>query len=137
VLYPSEADAREPRESFVETFNDGRGPRRRPKIQEIERHASVWAPHMPADPRLRAAVAHLLGAKYRFTYQTVPGVRAALGLDQDAVKRAHRQLGGTPIEVVYQVQSSPAERVRWALVGVSGWIASGRAEPAARLVLPL
>ncbi len=123
-LYPTEADAGEPRESFVEAFNSGRDPPRRPKIQEIERHASVWAPQMPADPRLRAAVAHLLGAKYRFTYQAVPGVRAALGLDQDAVKRAHRQLGGTPIEVVYQVQSSPAERVGWALAAVSSWVDS-------------
>jgi amino acid permease/DNA-binding transcriptional ArsR family regulator len=123
-IYPIEADAQDREERYLEAFARGREPPRPPTIQQIERHAPDWGAQIPADPRLRAAVAHLLGAKYRFTYQSVPGVRAALGLDRDAVRRAHQQLRGAPLEAVYQVKSSPADRVRWAVAGVGRWVES-------------
>ena len=74
--------------AFLEAFALGRDPPLRPTIQHLERHAPQWAPLVTENPRVRAAVAHLLGQKYDFTYQAVPGIRAALGLDEEAVQQA-------------------------------------------------
>src|SRR5262249_20738929 len=82
-LSPIQAEAQAQDLAFLESFSAGRAPTRPPRIQDIERHAGDWAAQIPSDPRLRAATAHLLGAKYRFSYDAVPGIRAALGLDQD------------------------------------------------------
>ena len=71
--------------AFFEAFALGRDPPLRPTIQDLERYAPQWAPLVPENPSVRAAVAHLLGQKYDFTYQSVPGIRAALGLDEEAV----------------------------------------------------
>ncbi|MBC8492258.1 MAG: hypothetical protein H8D43_00630, partial [Chloroflexi bacterium] len=67
--------------AFLEAFALGRDPPLRPTIQHLERHAPQWAPLVPENPRVQAAVAHMVGQKYTFTYQAVPGIRAALGLD--------------------------------------------------------
>ena len=118
-LYPIEAEAQEQESAFLESFSAGRQPTRPPRIQEIERHAGDWAAQIPSDPRLRAATAHLLGAKYRFSYEAVPGIRAALGLDQDVVKQAHRRLRGGPLEAIYETRTSPIDRARWVLGAVT------------------
>jgi tryptophan/tyrosine permease family protein len=123
-LYPTEAEALEQELAFLESFSAGLQPTRRPRIQDIERHAGDWAPQIPADPRLRAATAHLLGVKYRFGYESVPGIRAALGLDQDAVKRAHQRLRGTPLEAIYEARTTFLDRGRWALGAVTRWVES-------------
>jgi len=123
-LYPIEAETQNEELAFLESFSAGRQPARPPRIQEIERHANHWAPQVPAEPRLRAATAHLLGAKYTFSYGAVPSIRAALGLDQVGVKRAHQQLRGTPLESIYEARTSPLDRARWALGGITRWVES-------------
>src|SRR5215470_7963032 len=123
-LYPIEAEAEEQELAFLESFSAGRAPPRPPRIQDIERHAADWVDQIPTDPRLRAATAHLLGAKYRFSYEAVPGIRAALGLDQEAVKRAHQRLRGAPLEAIYEARTSPLDRTRWALGAVARWVDS-------------
>jgi len=75
--------------AFLEAFSLGREPPLRPTIQDLERYASHWAPLVPDNPQLRAALAHLFGRKYEFTHKAVPSIRAALGLDTDAVQRAY------------------------------------------------
>jgi amino acid permease len=123
-LYPIEAEVQNPELDFLESFSAGLQPARRLRIQDIERHAGDWAPQIPADPRLRAATAHLLGAKYRFGYEAVPGIRAALGLDRDVVKRAHQRLRGAPLETIYEARTTPLDRARWALGAVTRWVES-------------
>src|SRR4029453_15322820 len=63
-----------------------------PPIQDLERHSEQWAPLVAERPQVRAALAHRLGRKYRFTHQDAPGIRRALGLDDPQVRRAYRRL---------------------------------------------
>src|SRR5215467_5704117 len=77
----SEDGSRERDFAFLEAFSVGREPPVKPTIQDLERYAPRWASLVPANPSLRAAVAHLLARKYAFTRRAVPGIRVALGLD--------------------------------------------------------
>src|SRR5262249_8803252 len=82
-------------------------------VRQIEGHARDWADLVPENPQLRAAVAHLLGRKYRFTYAALPQLRAALGLDGDDVREAYHSLFGVPLDEIYAPQMTPSERLRW------------------------
>ena len=100
--------------AFLEAFALGRDPPLHPTIQHLERHAPQWAPLVPENPRVQAAVAHMLGQKYTFTYQAVPGIRAALGLDEEAVQQAYHRLYREPLETIFAPRPTPLDRLRWA-----------------------
>ncbi len=110
--------------AFLEAFALGRDPPLRPTIQDIERYAPQWAPLVPENPRVRAAVAHILGQKYTFTYQAVPGIRAALGLDEEAVQQAYQRLYHEPLETIYAPQVKLVDRLRWAWAALARWLES-------------
>ena len=110
--------------AFLEAFTLGRDPPLRPTIQHLERHAPQWAPLAPENPRVRAAVAHMLGQKYDFTYQAVPGIRAALGLDEEAVQQAYQRLYRKPLETIFKPRATPTDRLRWAFAALTGWLES-------------
>src|SRR5918998_6392132 len=67
--------------AFLDALAAGRAPTRPPRVQDLERYAPAWAALVPPDPRLRLAVAKLLGEKYRLPRGGVPRIAAALGLD--------------------------------------------------------
>lgn len=118
-------EAAEERElAFLEALALGREPPLRPTIQDLERYAPQWAPLVPENPRVQAAVAHLLGQKYDFTYQAVPGIRAALGLDEEAIQEAYQRLYRQPLETIFAIRITPADRLRWAWVALAGWLES-------------
>src|SRR5919106_1526630 len=50
---------------FLEAFSGGREPPVKPGIHDLEQFAPQWASLVPANPPLRAAVANMLGRKYR------------------------------------------------------------------------
>jgi hypothetical protein len=102
--------------AFLEAFSVGRE-RSSPTIR-ISSGAPRWAALAPANPNLRAAVAHLLSRKYAFTRRAVPEIRAALGLDDAAVKRAYRRQHGVELETLYAAQVGLADWLRW------GWARS-------------
>lgn len=82
----------EDRESvFLESLAQGREPLFPISIQDLERYASQWAFLIPDNPGVRAAVAYLLEQKYEFNYQAVPNIRAALGLDKEAVQEHYKR----------------------------------------------
>jgi hypothetical protein len=110
--------------AFLEAFALGREPIVRPTIQDVERHAPGWAYLVPDNPRLQAAVAHRLGQKYKFTSRAVPGIRAALGLDIEAVQQAHQLLYGQPLATIYTPRVTLAGRLRWASAAVGSRISS-------------
>jgi hypothetical protein len=99
---------------FLEAFAVGREPPLHPTIQDLERHAPAWAELVAGTDRVRAALAHRLGEKYRFARADVPRLRAALGLDDPDLAAAHAQLYGVPLEAIYSAPRSPRERWRWA-----------------------
>ncbi len=115
----TEEAARERDLAFFEAFSAGREPPVAPTIRDLERHAPRWAPMVPANPEVRAAVAYLLGRKYVFTRRAVPGIRAALGLDDDAVRRAYRRQHGAGIDTLYAAQLRPVDWLPWAWATLS------------------
>jgi hypothetical protein len=120
----SEEAAQERDLAFLEAFALGREPPLRPTIQDLERYAAQWAFLVPDNPRVRAALAHLLSQKYRFSYQAVPGLRAALGLDEEAVQQAYQRLYGQPLATIFAPQAKPLDRLRWAWAALAKWLES-------------
>jgi amino acid permease len=83
------------------------------RIEEIEGYADQWADLVAEGADVRAAIARLLGSKYRFTRDLVPRIRAALGLDDPAVAEAFTRLHSKPLSSIYADRLTPAERQRW------------------------
>ena len=110
--------------AFLEALALGREPPLRPTIQDLERYAPQWASLVPENPRVQAAVAHLLGHKYDLVYRATPGVRAALGLDGEAVRQAYQRMYHQPLEGVFATRTTPASRLRWAWAALAGWLES-------------
>jgi amino acid permease len=110
--------------AFLEALALGRHPPVRPTIQDLERYAPQWAFLVPDNPRVQATVAHLLGQKYDFACQAVPGIRAALGLDAEAVQQAYQRLYHDPLETIFAIRATLANRLRWAWSGLAGWLES-------------
>ncbi|HYY87415.1 MAG TPA: aromatic amino acid transport family protein [Chloroflexota bacterium] len=116
-------DARRERDlAFLEAFALGKEPPLRPAIQDVERHATGWAHLVPDNPQLRAAVAHRLGQKYVFTAKSVPGLRAALSLDAEAVQRAYQRLYDRPLATIYAPGMKLIDRQRWAFATQAHWL---------------
>ncbi|MGI5834951.1 MAG: aromatic amino acid transport family protein [Chloroflexota bacterium] len=110
--------------AYIDAFSAGREPPLRPTIQDLERHAPQWAHLVPENISLRAAVAHFVGEKYRFTKQSIPEIRKSLGLDTADVQDSYRRLYGKPLESIYQPEISLLDRLRWAQSAASSWLES-------------
>jgi amino acid permease len=116
--FVTEEDLIERELAFFEAFSQGREAPLVPTIQHLERHSWQWAPLVAQNPQIQAAVANRLGKKYRFTYQDVPGIRRALGLDDAEVRRAYRRLYRQPLEQIFASRVSLTDRLRWAWAAV-------------------
>jgi amino acid permease len=114
----TEADHNERELAFFEAFSQGLDPPLVPTIQDLESHSWQWAPLVARSPQVRAAVAHRLGTKYRFTYQDAAGIRRALGLDDPQVRRAYRRLYRQPLEEIFASRVTPTDRLRWSWAAV-------------------
>src|SRR5262245_46846605 len=80
AAYVSERSVAEREQEFLAAVAAGRRSEA-VRIQDIEAHAQGWADLVPDGADVRAVIARMLGQKYRFTRDLVPGIRAALGLD--------------------------------------------------------
>lgn len=109
----TELSANERDLAFFEAFALGHAPPLRPTIQHLERYALQWTPLVPESPRLKAALTHVLSQKYNFTYQAVPNIRAALGLDEEVVQQGYHRLYQKPLETVFAERTTLAEQLRW------------------------
>jgi amino acid permease len=99
--------------AFVEAFALARETAVQPSVHDLERHADRWAPLVPRNARLQAALARRLGDKYRFTARVAQGIRRALGLDEPDVRTAYQALYDQPIESIYAAELRPRDRMRW------------------------
>jgi amino acid permease len=99
--YPADTGAASREQDFLAALAAGRDLPRKPTVRDLERYAQDWAPLVPADPKLRLAVARLLAADEPLPRDRVPRLRAALGLDElDA-------------DGVYAERLSLLDRLRW------------------------
>src|SRR5918994_7118601 len=58
--YPADAGSASREQDFLAALAAGRDLPHKPTLRDLERYAEDWAPLVPADPSLRAAVARLL-----------------------------------------------------------------------------
>lgn len=109
--------------AFLESLAASRDLPLRPTIQDLELYAPHWAILVSeASANLRAALARLLGKKYIFTREAVPGVRKVLGLDGEAVRQAYQNLYGAPLETIYVPQVALVDRLRWGWTVLAKWL---------------
>jgi amino acid permease len=123
-ILPSEMVARDRDWAFYQAFTQSRQPPLRPTIQNLERYASQWTYLVPENPMLRATIARLLGEKYEFTEQAVPGIRLALGLDAVDVHAAYRRLYGGSLKAIFRARLTLITRLRWSWAALTGWLES-------------
>lgn len=116
----SEAAAHLPHQAYLEAIAQGRDLPQPPTIRDLERYAAQWAVLVPANPHIQAVVAHLLGQKYLFTAQAVPGIRAALDLDAEAVRQTYQQLYSQPLDSIFAPGVSLLDQLRWRWARLAG-----------------
>jgi len=104
---------REREVAFVEAFALGRETPVKPTVQDLERFAAVWRPLVPDNPRIRAALAHLLGRKYRLVPARTAGIQVAVGWDAPDVAQAYQRLYRVSIGSLLAALTA-TERIRWA-----------------------
>jgi amino acid permease len=119
--YPTETSVQERNRAFLEAIAAQRAPPVAPTSQALERWAPQWALLVPDNPNLRAALAHLLGQKYRWPQRLTPRLAAALGLESAAVQAAHQQLYNAPLATIFAPSLTLGERLQWLSAGVTGW----------------
>jgi amino acid permease len=120
ALYLTKKAVEERERAFLEALAAGRDLPVQPTIQDLERYAPHWTDLVSeADVSLRAALAHALGKKYVFTHESVPGIRATLGLDETAVQQAYERLYKEPLSSIYAPKETLRARARWALSRLS------------------
>jgi amino acid permease len=112
--FSTEGTAQERALAYVEAFSAAGRPPEQPRVQDLERHAHEWAAVVPENKRLRAALAHRLGEKYRLTAGVAPGIREAVGLDDAGVRDAYSELYAQPLDSIYAERLSRTQRARWA-----------------------
>lgn len=113
ATFRTERSEAERERQFLAAMAAGREPPLRPRIQDVERYAPLWAPLVPADIDVRAALARLLCAKYVLRKGDVPRIRAVLGLDVAQLEDAYERLHGTRVGGIYAPTIPTRERLRW------------------------
>ncbi len=121
-LYLSDEAAEQRNLAFLEAIALEQELPFRPTIQDLERFAPRWAYLVAKNPRVRAAVAHLLGQRYRLAYQAVPELRATLGLDQAAVQQAYKSLYNQTLDSIFAPQVKLNDRLRWIWARMRRWL---------------
>ena len=108
--------------AFLEALAEGREPPMRPTIYDLERYAPQWQSLVPRTPTLQAAIAHLLGEKYRFMRSDIPHIREVLHLDSASVQRAYLQHYQQPLDAIYLSKTGLLEQTGWRWNRLSGWL---------------
>lgn len=108
----------------VTAFALGRERGERPSAVELELTADAWAPLVPDNPRLRAAVAALLAERGRLP-ASIPRTRAALGLDDPVVRESFRAQTGRSLEEALLAPPGLRDRLRFAVAAPAAWVERG------------
>jgi amino acid permease len=112
--YVGERTAAQRESEFLAALASGRDARSKPSVQNLERYAAEWAPLVPNQAALRAAIAKRLGAEERMPRDRVPRLRVALGLDEPDTRESYERSTGADLDTIYQAgRPGLAERFAW------------------------
>src|SRR5439155_22819591 len=120
--YLTEETAEQQDLAFFETLAEHRELRVRPTIRDLERYAPHWQSLVPRNLTLQAALAHLLGQKFRFAQQDIPHIREALGLDSEGVQQAFSRQYGQSLDTIYSRRVGLLEWMGWQWNKLSAWL---------------
>lgn len=120
LLGERSAEAREL--AWIEAFALGRDTPRSPSIREIEAASERWAPLVAESPEVRAAAIRVLAERHPLQYKRVPGIRAALGADDERVREAFERQAGEPLESAWATRIGLVDRLRWGLSAPARWL---------------
>jgi hypothetical protein len=120
--YLTEETAEQQDLAFFEALAEGHELPVRPTIRDLECYAPQWQSLVPPNPTLQAALAHLLGQKYRFAQRDIPHIREALGLDSEGVQHAFQHQYRQSPDTIYTRRVSLLEWIGWQWNKLSGWI---------------
>lgn len=115
AVYLTYANSPTREQDFFAALASGRAREAQVTIQQIERYAPQWRTLLPeaSDAKLNAALADLLGKKYKFTRAEIPNLRAALTLDDAATQQAFQNAFNQTLDTIYTPQLDFAARVRF------------------------
>ncbi len=71
-------------------------------LDELERYAPHWQSLVPDNLKVRAALLRLFGRKYKMNFESVPRIRAALGMDSPEVQSAYQRLYKKSLKTLYK-----------------------------------
>ena len=101
---------RAPRVDFLDTFRRIHRAGVLPTTADLERYAPLWQHLVPVDPKVLAAVSHLLGGKYGLAPDSTPQIRQALRWDTPAVQQAYEELYQRPLQRLFAPSPPPREQ---------------------------
>lgn len=102
-------------QDFLKALRSGAALPDPPTIHDLERFAHRWSHLVPESDDVRAELARMLGGKYRFRAGDVPGIRAALHLDNPGVMAAFERHHARPSATAYATSLPLRDRLRWRL----------------------
>src|SRR5439155_17843851 len=120
--YLTEETAEQQELAFFEALAEGRQPPVRPTMRDLERYAPHWQSLIPPNRTLQAALAHVLGQKYRFAQRDIPHIREAVGLDTEGVQQAFQRQYRQSLDTIYIRRVGLLEWMRWQWNKLSGWL---------------
>ncbi|MEZ4680333.1 MAG: aromatic amino acid transport family protein [Caldilineaceae bacterium] len=120
--YPPAPTRQAQAQAYLQTLAQERTPSDPPTIRDLERYARQWSELVPDSATMRAMIAHLLGEKHRFPRRMTPGIRTALGLDDEGVQQTYQQLYNQPLTTIYTDAIGGTNRLRWRWARLAGWL---------------
>src|SRR5437763_9350807 len=120
--YLTEETAEQQDLAFFEALAEGRELPVHPTIRDLERYAPHWQSLILPNRTLQAALAHLLGQKYRFAQRDIPHIREAVGLDTEGVQQAFQHQYRHSLDTIYTRRVTLLEWMRWRWNKLSGWL---------------
>lgn len=126
AVYLSLAGTQTREQDFFAALASGRATTTVVTIQQLERFAPQWRLLLPEtpDPKLNAALADLIGKKYKFTRDETPNLRAVLTLEDAATRQAFQTGFDKALDTIYAPQLDAGARARFAWAHVSARLES-------------
>jgi amino acid permease len=119
--YQAAESGRDRERQFMDAVSAGREQQERPAVQDLERYATEWSSMAPDVPETKAQICFQLSTRYRLVYERTRRLRAALGVDGQAVADAYRRQQGKEIGTAFIPDRATdwRERLRWSRARIS------------------
>lgn len=106
---------------YLSALSSGANLPQEPSIQNIERFAPDWASLVPDDVSIRAALAKLIGDKYRVPRAWTPNIQRVLGTGDPELERRFQEHFNLPLSSIFVDKLTVREKLQWVRARVATW----------------